>query len=62
VTAGSSVLGAGDDEPLRASTSAQNYQLDYIKGEHRQPMDMGGLTFGTPVHVRPLAPTSLAGN
>jgi parallel beta-helix repeat protein len=60
VSGGSSVLGAGDDEPIRASTSAQNFQLDHNKAEHRQPMDMGGLTFATPVRRRPMAP-SLSG-
>jgi hypothetical protein len=61
VSAGSSVLGAGDDEPIRTSTSAQNYQLDHNKAGHRQPMDMGGLTFATPTKRRPLAPVSLSG-
>jgi hypothetical protein len=57
VSGGSSVLGAGDDEPIRTSTSAQNYQFDFNQAQHRQPMDMGGLTFATPVRRRPLAPT-----
>ena len=61
VAGGSSVLGAGDDEPVRTSTSAQNYQLDHNTAEHRQPMDMGGLTFATPVKRRPMAPSSLSG-
>ena len=41
---------AGDDEPMRTSTDAQDYQLDHNKAEHRQPMDMGGLTFATPIN------------
>jgi hypothetical protein len=61
VSGGSSVLGAGDDEPIRTSTTAQNYQLDHNKAEHRQPMDMGGLTYATPVSRRPMPPAALSG-
>jgi hypothetical protein len=61
VAGGSTVLGAGDDEPLRVSTSAENYQLDHNAAEHRSPMDMGGLTFATPVSRRPMPPTALSG-
>jgi hypothetical protein len=61
VASGSSALGAGDDEPLRTATSAENYELDHNAAEHRSPMDMGGLTFATPVNRRPMAPTALSG-
>ena len=61
VASGSSVLGAGDNEPLQTSTSAENYQLDHNAAEHRSPMDMGGLTFATPISRRPMAPTALSG-
>jgi parallel beta-helix repeat protein len=62
VASGSSVIGAGDDEPRREATNAQNYQLDHNAAEHSQPMDMGGLTFATPVIPRPMAPTALSGS
>ena len=61
VASGSSVLGAGDDEPSRTATSAENYQLDHNAAEHGRPMDMGGLTFATPVSRRPMPPTALSG-
>ena len=48
VASGSPVIGAGDNEPVNASTAAQNYSLDYNTAEHSRPMDMGGLTFATP--------------
>jgi hypothetical protein len=61
VMSGSSVIGAGDSTPATTSTSAQNYQLDHNTAEHSRPMDMGGLTFATPMQRRPMAPTSLSG-
>jgi len=61
VASGSSVLGAGDDEPSRTATSAHDYQLDHNAAEHGRPMDMGGLTFATPVSRRPMPPTALSG-
>jgi hypothetical protein len=61
VVGGSTVIAAGDDEPRRTATNAQNYQLDHNAAEHQQPMDMGGLTYSTPTTRRPLPPTSLAG-
>lgn len=61
VTSGSSVIGAGDNEPATSATTAQNYQLDYNTAEHSRPMDMGGLTFATPTQRRPMAPTALSG-
>src|SRR5688572_30375804 len=61
VVSGSSVIGAGDDQPAMSSTAAQNYQLDYNTAEHSRPMDMGGLTFATPIQRRPMAPTALSG-
>jgi hypothetical protein len=62
VMSGSSVLGAGDDEPIRNSSVAQNYQLDYNRAQHRRPMDIGGLTFATPVGRRPTAPVLRSGS
>ena len=61
VASGSSVIGAGDNEPATTGTAAQNYQLDYNTAEHSRPMDMGGLTFATPTQRRPMAPTALSG-
>jgi Right handed beta helix region len=61
VMSGSSVLGAGDNEPSNTASSAQNYQLDHNAAEHRRPMDMGGLTFATPTRPRPMPPISLSG-
>jgi hypothetical protein len=61
VASGSSVIGAGDDQPASTATAAQNFQLDYNSAEHSRPMDMGGLTFATPTTRRPMAPTSLSG-
>jgi hypothetical protein len=61
VASGSSVIGAGDDQPATSSTASQNYQLDYNTAEHSRPMDMGGLTFATPTQRRPMAPTALSG-
>lgn len=61
VASGSPVIGAGDEEPWRTSTNAQDYRLDYNSAEHKLPMDMGGLTFATPVGPRPLPPTVLSG-
>lgn len=58
---GSSVIGAGNDEPRKTATNSQNYNLDYNGAEHQQPMDMGGLTFSTPASPRPMAPTALSG-
>jgi hypothetical protein len=62
VMSGSSVLGAGDDEPIRNASVAQNYQLDYNRAQHRRPMDIGGLTFATPVGRRPTAPVLRSGS
>jgi hypothetical protein len=61
LASGSTVIGAGDNEPATTGTAAQNYQLDYNTAEHSRPMDMGGLTFATPTTRRPMAPTSLSG-
>ena len=61
LASGSAGIAAGDDEPRKTSTSAQNYQLDHNVAEHQQPMDMGGLTFSTPTTRRPMAPTALSG-
>jgi parallel beta-helix repeat protein len=61
VASGSSVIGAGDDEPRRTSDITNDYVLDHNKAEHGSPMDMGGLTFATPVVRRPMAPTALSG-
>ena len=61
VASGSSVIGAGDNEPATSGTAAQNYQLDHNTAEHSRPMDMGGLTFATPTQRRPMAPTALSG-
>jgi len=61
VSSGSTVIGAGDGTPTSAATAAQNYQLDHNTAEHSRPMDMGGLTFATPVQRRPMAPTALSG-
>jgi hypothetical protein len=61
VSSGSSVIGAGDGTPTSTATAAQNYQLDHNTAEHSRPMDMGGLTFATPVQRRPMAPTALSG-
>jgi hypothetical protein len=62
VASGSSVIGAGDDEPRRTATDAHNFQLDHNAAGHGQPMDMGGLTFATPVRRRPMAPVALSGS
>jgi parallel beta-helix repeat protein len=61
VASGSPVIGAGDDEPRRTSDIANDYVLDHNKAQHGAPMDMGGLTFATPVGRRPLPPTDLSG-
>ena len=61
VVSGSSVIGAGDNQPATSATAAQNFQLDYNTAEHSRPMDMGGLTFATPTQRRPMAPTALSG-
>jgi parallel beta-helix repeat protein len=61
VASGSTVIGAGDDEPRRTSDVANDYVLDHNKAEHGAPMDMGGLTFATPVGRRPMPPTNLSG-
>jgi parallel beta-helix repeat protein len=61
VASGSPVIGAGDDEPRRTSDNTNDYVLDYNKAEHGAPMDMGGLTFATPVGRRPMPPTALTG-
>jgi parallel beta-helix repeat protein len=61
VASGSPVIGAGDDEPWRTSTTAQDYRLDHNAAEFKLPMDMGGLTFATPTTPRPMAPTGLSG-
>ena len=61
VASGSSVLGAGDNEPWNTATNTQNYQLDHNAAEHRRPMDMGGLTYSTPTRPRPMAPSGLSG-
>jgi hypothetical protein len=45
VASGSTVIGAGDDEPRRTSDVANDYVLDYNKAEHGAPMDLGALTF-----------------
>ncbi len=61
VASGSPVIGAGDEEPWRTSTNAEDFRLDYNTAEHGLPMDMGGLTFATPTGPRPLPPTVLSG-
>jgi Right handed beta helix region len=61
VASGSSVIGAGDNEPWNTATTVQDFQLDHNAAEHQRPMDMGGLTFSTPVTRRPMPPTSLSG-
>jgi hypothetical protein len=61
VMSGSSVIGAGDIEPANAATNANNYSLDFNAAEHSRPMDMGGLTFGTPTRRRPTPPVALSG-
>jgi parallel beta-helix repeat protein len=62
VASGSSVIGAGDDEPRRTSDQFNSYKLDYNTAEHGSPMDMGGLTFATPAGPRPMSPTGLSGS
>lgn len=62
VQEGSTVIGAGDDEPLRMATSGDTFQLDYNKYDHNAPMDMGGLRFGKVVVKQPAAPDNLALN
>jgi parallel beta-helix repeat protein len=62
VMSGSPVIGAGDEEPRKASDMTNNYVLDYNAAEHGSPMDMGGLTFATPTGRRPLPPTALTGS
>jgi hypothetical protein len=61
LSAGSTGIGAGDDEPRRTSDATNNFALDYNTAEHSAPMDMGGLTFATPTGPRPMAPTALTG-
>jgi hypothetical protein len=61
IASGSTVIGAGDDEPRRTSDVTNDYLLDHNTAEHSSPMDMGGLTFATPVRARPMAPTALSG-
>lgn len=60
-SSGSTGVAAGDDEPRRTSDATNNFALDYNTAEHSSPMDMGGLTFATPVGPRPMAPTALTG-
>jgi hypothetical protein len=62
VASGSTIIGAGDDEPRRTSDNTHNYVLDYNRAEHGAPMDMGGLTFATPTTRRPMAPSALSGS
>jgi parallel beta-helix repeat protein len=62
VASGSPVIGAGDDEPRRMSDATNDYSFDFNKAEHGSPMDMGGLTFATPIAPRPMAPTALSGS
>jgi parallel beta-helix repeat protein len=61
VASSSPVIGAGDDEPRRTSDTANDYMLDYNRAEHGAPMDIGALTFATPVRRRPLPPNALTG-
>jgi parallel beta-helix repeat protein len=56
VAKGSPVIGAGDDEPRRISDTANDYALDHNRAAHGAPMDIGALTFATPVTRRPLPP------
>ena len=44
------------------SDATNDFSFDYNKAEHGSPMDMGGLTFATPVSTRPMAPTALSGS
>ena len=61
LASGSTVIGAGNDEPRQTADQTHDYSLDHNAAEHRTPMDMGGLTFATPVDPRPMAPKALAG-
>jgi parallel beta-helix repeat protein len=61
IESGSPVIGVGDDEPRRTSDNTNDYVLDYNGAAHGAPMDMGALTFATPVRRRPMPPKSLAG-
>jgi hypothetical protein len=59
---GSAGIGAGDDEPRRTTDATHNYVLDHNAAAHSAPMDMGGLTFATPVGAGPpMAPGALSG-
>jgi hypothetical protein len=61
LSSGSAGIASGDDEPRRTSNTTNNFAFDYNTAEHGSPMDMGGLTFATPVGPRPMAPTALTG-
>jgi len=63
VANGSSVIGAGDDEPLNMSSGGDTFQLDYNTTAHNEPMDMGALRFGPNLAAKqPAAPENLALN
>lgn len=62
VQAGSTVIGAGDDEPRRMAAAGDTFELDYNKYDHNEPMDMGALRFGKIVVKQPAAPDNLALN
>lgn len=62
VKAGSSVIGAGDEEPRRMASGSKNYNLDYNTAEHNAPMDLGALRFSTATINIPSAPRNLTLN
>jgi hypothetical protein len=59
--AGSTGIGAGDNEPHRNADLTNDYGLDHNAAQHQSPMDLGGLTFATPTTPRPMPPTALTG-
>ena len=58
---GATAIAAGDNEPRATADATQNYNLDHNTATHNAPMDMGGLTFATPVEPQPMAPSALSG-
>jgi hypothetical protein len=51
---GSAAIRAGDDEPRRVADVQNDYDRDYNGLEYDAPMNMGALSYGTP--LKPLSP------
>jgi hypothetical protein len=59
VSAGSSVIGAGDDEPLLTSQGDDTYDHDFNGLPHNAPLDMGALHFSAVPIKTPKRPTRI---